>query len=296
MRVLFALAMAITLTACGAVPQPFQGTKKITADVAFLDVPSAVGIAIVPVQGLPQPLNGQITANVAKALEIYEIPAEAMPINKGLGFTLEGRVVDRTQQNGTVSADLVWILKSRNGREAGLYMQAVALTEAQWSDGAESAAIQVSRDTAAAIAGIIDGDTKRAAGGAAGVVSAVAPEAPKPVRISVKPMDGAPGDGREALQLATLETLLASGAKRDDINPEVVLMGRVETEPSVNGQDFVTIAWRAISQDGTDLGEVKLTNNIPRGALDGRWGATAFAIAQAGLPQLIELLSTAPRF
>ena len=90
--------------------------------------------------------------------------------------------------------------------------------------------------------------------------------------------------------------MLTNGAKRDDINPEVVLMSRVEIEPSINGQDFVTIIWRAISQDGTDLGEVKLTNTIPRGALEARWGPTAFAIADAGLPQLLQLLTTAPRF
>jgi hypothetical protein len=122
------------------------------------------------------------------------------------------------------------------------------------------------------------------------------PETPPPLRVAVRPMEGAPGDGPKSLQLATLETLLVNGIKRDDINPEVILMGRVEVEPSVGGQDFVTIAWRAISQDGKDLGEVKLTNHVPHSSLDGRWGATAFAVAEAGLPQLMELLSLAPRF
>jgi hypothetical protein len=289
--------LALSLAACGDTPQPFKGTKKVTSDVAMIDVPSAVGIAVIPVQGLPQPLNGQLTGAVAKALEPFEIPAEALPFNQGLGFTLEGRVVDKTTENGVITADVLWILKSRTGQESGLYMQAIAVTEQQWQLGSLAAAAQTGRDTAAAIAGIIDGDTQRIAGLKATKAKNDTPkENERPIRVSVKPMEGAPGDGREALQLATLELLLANGVTRDDTNPDVILIGRVDTEPSVGGQDFMTIAWRAIAQDGEELGEVKLTNNILKGALDGRWGPVAFTIAEAGLPQLVELLSYAPRF
>lgn len=291
-----AALLVIGLAACGAVPQPFQGTRKVTADVAFVDVPSAVGIAIVPVTGMPEPLNGQFTAALAKGLEAYDIPAEAVGANTGLGFTLEGRVANRVEERGTVTVDLIWILKSRKGQESGLYMQSMSLAPAEWAGGAPGAAIRVSRDTAAAVAGIIDGNTRRVAGGSLMPAASPGREAPPPLRISVKTVDGAPGDGPKALQLATLETLLANGIRRDDVTPEVILMGRVLVEPAANGQDFMTVAWRAISQDGKDLGEVKLTNTIPRGALDGRWGPTAFAVAEAGLPQLLELLSLAPRF
>jgi hypothetical protein len=297
-KLLSVLVMCAALAACGDTPQPFKGTKKVTSDVATLDVPSAVGIAVVPVDGIPNPLNTQLTNAVARGLEPFEIPAEALPVNQGLGFTLEGRVVDKTVQNGTVTADVMWVLRDRKRRETGLYMQAFAVTEQQWQLGSLVAATQTGRDAAAAIAAIIDGDTQRAAGGVGAKTTAtsVPAEAPKPIRISVKPMEGAPGDGRESLQLATLETLLQKGGKRDDINPEVILIGRVELEPSVNGQDFMTIAWRAITQDGQELGEVKLSNNIPKGALDGRWGPVAFTIAEAGLPQLLEMLAVAPRF
>ncbi|MBL8630009.1 MAG: hypothetical protein JNM81_10300 [Rhodospirillaceae bacterium] len=297
-RLLVALLICAGLAGCGDTPQPFKGTKKVTSDIATLDVPSAVGIAVVPVDGLPNPLNSQLTSAVARALEPLDIPAEALPVNQGLGFTLEGRIVDKTTQGGTVTADIVWILKDRKGRETGLYMQAIAVSEQQWQLGSLAAAAQTGKDTAAAIAGIIDGDTQRAAGGIGAKTTAAAKpaEAQRPIRVSVKPMEGAPGDGRESLQLATLETLLANGVQRDDVSPDVVLMGHVDTKPSVNGQDFMTIAWRAITQDGQELGEVKLTNNIPKGALDGRWGPVAFTIAEAGLPQLLEMLAVAPRF
>lgn len=298
-RLFIVLLAAALSAACGPIPQPFQGTKKVTADIAALDVPSAVGIAIVPVIGMPPDFSTALTKAVAKELEPYEIPAEATALNTGLGFSLQGTFVNPSRADGMVSGDILWRLKSRRGQDAGVYLQGIAVPIAQWEGGGGAAmAARIAQDTASGIAGIIDGSTNQAAGGASPTPAAPArgPEPPAPVRISVAQVDGAPGDGREALQLATLEVLLSNGAKRDDVNPEVVLMGRVETEPSINGQDFITIAWRAISQDGAELGEVKLTNTIPRGALDGRWGATAFAIAEAGLPQLLELLAAAPRF
>jgi len=287
---------ALLVAACGPIPQPFQGTQKVTADVPMLDVPSAVGIAVIPVSGLPQPFNDQLTKEIAKGLEPYEIPAEAVAVNNGLGFSLHGTVVNPVRQDGVVTADVLWTLKSRRGRDAGVYMQAFSVPERDWTQGNGASATRVGREVAAGIAGIIEGSTTQAAGGSTTPAPERTAAPPKPVRITVKPVDGAPGDGREALQLATLEVLLANGAKRDDVNPEVVLMGRVEAEPAAGGQQFVTIAWRAIAQDGTDLGEVKLTNTIPQGALDGRWGPAAFAIAEAGLAQLLELLALAPRF
>jgi|GEM_PF-1306234 hypothetical protein len=296
-RVCLALVLAIMSAGCGPIPQPFQGTQKVSSDIAMLDVPSAVGIAIVPISGLPQPLNDAFTKAIAGELKKYEIPAEATAINTGLGFTLQGSIIEPKRQDGLVNADVLWRLKSRRGADAGVYLQAISVPAQDWDTGSAATAAALGRDAAAAIAGIIDGSTNQAAGGVSAAPSAVtSTEAPKPLRITVKPVEGAPGDGQEALQLATLEVLLTNGAKRDDINPEVVLMSRVEIEPSINGQDFVTIIWRAISQDGTDLGEVKLTNTIPRGALEARWGPTAFAIADAGLPQLLQLLTTAPRF
>jgi hypothetical protein len=296
LRVALLLAFAAMIAACGPIPQPFKGSKKVTADVAMLDVPSAVGIAIVPVSGIDGALNADITKAIATQLQAYEIPAEAMALNTGLGFTLQGTLVNPNRADGIFTADIVWRLKSRTGKEAGFYLQGISLPVPAWDNASPEVASRIGREAAKSIAGIIDVSTDQAAGGVITTSAARKAEAAKPIRISVKPVDNAPGDGREALQLDTLVTLLINGAKRDDVNPEVVLMSRVLTEPASNDQDFVTISWRAISQDGTDLGEVKLTNTIPRGSLDGRWGPTAFAIAEAGLAQLLELLATAPRF
>jgi hypothetical protein len=295
-RILMVLVVGLFATSCGPIPQPFQGTAKVTADVASLDVPSAVGIAVVPVAGVPRPASDALTKALAKGLEPFEIPAEAVPRNTGLGFTLQGTAVNPTRVDDRVSGDILWRLKSRQGRDAGTYLQGISLSGSEWDQGQGETLDRAGRDAATAIAQLIDGSTAQAAGGnvTPAVNAQAAPQ--KPLRISVKPAEGAPGDGQEALQLAMLEMLLNNGLKRDDVNPEIVLMGRVVIEPAQGGEDFVTISWRAITQDGAELGDVKLSNSIPKGALEGRWGATAFAIAEAGLPQIMELVALAPRF
>jgi hypothetical protein len=295
-RICAVLMMGLLVVGCGPIPQPFQGTAKVTADVASLDVPSAVGIAVVPVTGLPGPASDTLTKALAKGLEPFEIPAEAVPRNTGLGFTLQGTAVNPTHVDGRVSGDILWRLKSRQGRDAGTYLQGISVSAAEWEQGQGETLDRVGKDAATAIAQLIDGSTAQAAGGSITPVTSPQATTQKPLRISVKPVEGAPGDGQEALQLAMLEMLLNNGLKRDDVNPEIVLMGRVVIEPAQGGEDFVTISWRAITQDGAELGDVKLSNNIPKGSLEGRWGATAFAIAEAGLPQLMELVALAPRF
>src|SRR3954471_5807403 len=85
-----ALVAALALTACGNLPQPFRDGPKVTTDNPLLDVPTAVGIAVLPVRGAPAPLNTQISTAVATRLQTLEIPAEAVPTNRGLGYTLEG--------------------------------------------------------------------------------------------------------------------------------------------------------------------------------------------------------------
>jgi hypothetical protein len=293
---LFSLILILALAGCGPIPQPFKGTSKVTADVAMLDVPSAVGIAVVPVGGVPPDVSATVTAAVARGLEPYEIPAEATAVNAGLGFTLQGAALGLAESDGIMGGNILWTLKSRAGRETGVYMQTIQVPLTDWRSGAGDSLAHLGAEAAAGIAAIIEGSTRAAAGGSTVPAATAGAAAPPPLRISVKPAEGAPGDGREALQLATLELLLASGAKRDDVNPEVVLMASVGAEPAAGNQQFVTITWRAIAQDGQDLGNVTLTNTIPQGALDGRWGASAFAIAEAGLPQLLELLAAAPRF
>ncbi|MDX2223278.1 MAG: hypothetical protein SFV21_11040 [Rhodospirillaceae bacterium] len=290
-RAIALFAAALLIAACGSVPQPFKGTQKVTSDLAVLDVPSAVGIAVLSPAGVPEPLAGEIARAVAKGLETYDIPAEAVATNGGLGFTLSGRAAPVAAGGDPVALAIDWSLVSRRGETAGRYAQSAQVPRVVWQSGGGSAQA-LGQEVAQAVARMIDAATPIPA--SAGVAPPVGEPAPNLPRVSVKPVEGAPGDGREALQLAMIQVLAENGVKRDDVSPDVVVIGRVDVRPAVGGEDFVEIFWRAIGQDGQDLGEAKLSNTIPRGALDGAWGATAFAIAEAAAPDLMTLLALVP--
>ena len=288
------------LSACGNLPQPFRDSAKVTTDNPLLDVPMAVGIAVLPVRGAPTPLATQISAAVALRLQSFEIPAEAAPTNAGLGYSLEGEARPAETTATDVSVVVTWTLRSRRGAAARTYRQVVTVPTDVWQNGDLTTAARLGNDAALAMGELISGIALAGASpaGAASAPAAEAKPAP-PARVfpsvSVKPVEGAPGDGRESLRLAVLQSLSNSGVRRDDVNPEVIITSRMTTSAFETNLQKVEIAWQAVDRDGKALGTVKLDNTIPSGALDGPWGPTAFAVAAAALNDLLTLLaSTVP--
>jgi len=287
MRAFLCLAMILLLAACGAVPQPFRGTPKVTTDNPLFDVPTAVGIAVLPVRGAPQPLDTQLSTAVAARLQAFEIPAEALPTNPGLGFTLESEATTMPSADG-LSVVVTWVLRSRRGGPERTYRQVVGLSAATWQGGDAATATRLGNEAALAIGDMINGIAPPAQG------SPAPPPPPRPTypTVSIKPVEGAPGDGRESLRLAVLQALSSNGVSRDDVNPQVSLTCTMTVTSFDTNNDKVEIVWRALDRSGKELGTVKLDNTIPVGALDGPWGPTAFAIADAALADLLTLLSS----
>ncbi len=283
-------AALMLLGACGNLPQPFRGTSKVTTDNPLLDVPTAVGIAVLPVRGAPQPLDTQISTAVAARLQSYEIPAEAVPANLGVGFTLEGeaRPAENTA-NGTVPVVVTWTLRSRRGGPVRTYRQVVSIPSTAWQSGDMVTATTLGNEAALAIGDMLNGISIPAQGPV--TAESTAPQANFPT-VSVKPVEGAPGDGRESLRLAVLQSLNYNGVRHDDANPQVTLTCTLTSTPFESNLQKVEIVWRALDAQGKELGTVKLDNAIPVGALDGPWGPTAFAIAEAALNDLLALLAT----
>ncbi len=227
---------------------------------------------------------------MAQSLRDMEIPAEAAEYNAGLGFSLEGRadVVGRTDE--MLSIDIVWSLRARSGASNGSYTQSVDVPENKWRDGDTSHAARVGDEAANIIVALIGGEDPS-------VAAAPQPQTqrrPEFPTVSVTPVEGAPGNGRESLMLAVLQSLSLNGVARDDINPDVILNCRVSVTPYDRSLQFVEITWNAMTPDGSEIGSVKLENTIPVGALDEAWGPTAFAIADAAAPDLLSLLSNVP--
>lgn len=280
-----AVLCLLTLAACGQVPQPFSGASRVISDSPFLDTPTAVGIAILPVAGVPAPLNEQISQAMAEKFEALEIPAEPVAENRGLGFSLQGEIENSETVGTEMTAHIVWRLKSRRGAIAADYRQTAKIPLAAWQSGDRGTAVLVAGEAASKLTHIIAGD--------APVEAVPAPIVrPKLASFSLKPTEGAPGDGRESLQLAVTQMLLENGVRRDELSPDVILTCTVTTTPFNDTLQRVAIVWHATSRTGGDLGNVKLENTIPAGSLDGTWGPTAFVIANAAGNDLLQLLAS----
>ncbi|HCX15031.1 MAG TPA: hypothetical protein DGZ24_06915 [Rhodospirillaceae bacterium] len=275
---------------CAPLPQPFRGTPSIASKNPLLDIPTAVGITVLPIKGLPEPLNKNLGTAVAEQLRGLEIPAEAAPYNAGLGFSLEGWAQILEPSPLGISIDITWTLRSLTGTKVGTYHQKAMISESAWRQGDSLEEATLGEEIANATTAMIGSNDRP--------INTVQPRietAPDYPTVSVLPVEGAPGDGRKSLQLAVLQSLSLNGVPRDDINPEVIIKCEIISKPFSKRLQHVQILWRIQLADGPELGTAQLDNTIPIGALDGEWGATAFTIADAGAADILNLLASAAR-
>ena len=113
-----------------------------------------------------------------------------------------------------------------------------------------------------------------------------------PVTAVVPRVTGAPGDGSTALTTAIQRELSKNGlnlANTPDARSYKV-EGRVAMGQSQNGKQPIQIDWNVIDPSGKKLGTVSQKNEVPQGSLDGTWGKTADAAAEAAAKGIIKLL------
>jgi hypothetical protein len=178
--------------------------------------------------------------------------------------------------------DVAWMVKSRRGAIVGQFTQAVRIPPEPGTPILE--ARQTSEQVAVAM-GLTDSP------GVAPTQGSYKAKSTLPT-ISVKPVEGASGDGRDSLRLAVLQALTDGGLKRDDIDPDVNVTCFIDAKAHDIASQEVRITWHAVLRDGQELGVLHLENIVPNGTLDGSWGPTAFAIAAAAQPDLVKLINT----
>ena len=120
---------------------------------------------------------------------------------------------------------------------------------------------------------------------------AIAP-APKANGVVVAPVAGAPGDGTRSLTTALKKRLYAGGVKLANGTSVNVYMvkGTVSLADASGGKQSIRIDWQVLDPNGKKLGTVSQQNTIPRGSLNGPWGAVADAAAGAAAAGIIKLL------
>lgn len=111
--------------------------------------------------------------------------------------------------------------------------------------------------------------------------------------VVVLPIEEAPGDGRESLEVAMMQVLRDAGVPVRRV-PEIqdfLLDVDIELGEPQDGSQRIRIVWTLLSaRDFSEIGTLTQENRIPAGSLDGEWGDTAYAISRAAADGLIELL------
>jgi len=279
-RSIFPLMVLAGLGACGSLPAPFAGQPGTLGARLAEPPPTRLAVPTPDATGL-SPAGGALFAKaVADDLDEAEVPAVVQPAKPG-----DWRLAIHPE---TVSDQLVPVFTvfdpsgTARGSVRGNPFPAQA-----WQSADAAALQQAAREAAPKIADLlttIDAKVKQSD-----------PNSlyNRPARVAVLGVQGAPGDGNEALvrqlkaQLPKLDVTVQDNANGADF----VVAGLVRTAP-VPASDLtrVEIVWQVVDAAGHDLGRVIQMNDVPNGTLDHFWGDVAVAVAQeaaAGVKEMI---------
>jgi hypothetical protein len=153
-----------------------------------------------------------------------------------------------------------------------------------------------SKPTATSSSSSSAGRTAAAATGATAATGAAASRsqsasAAKPSGVVVGSVTGAPGDGSRALPSSLKKQLRGAGVKVVNRGSNVyTVKGTVRLTNAGATKQKIRIDWRVLEPNGKAKGTVSQENTIPKGSLNGPWGAIADAAAGAAVPGIKRLV------
>lgn len=108
----------------------------------------------------------------------------------------------------------------------------------------------------------------------------------------VPSVTGAPGDGGNSLTTALQNELRKNGVALGTTPGAQTykVEGKVSVGQGKDGKQPITIDWHVKDPAGKNIGTVSQKNEIPQGSVDGAWGQTATAAAEAAAKGIIKLL------
>jgi hypothetical protein len=116
-------------------------------------------------------------------------------------------------------------------------------------------------------------------------------EAPPP-GVFVAAVEGAPGNGNDALRKAMTSRLQRHGFRVADQGGgrnTFSVAATVDVGDAVGGTQEVRVSWRVLDAEGAERGSVDQANAVAAGSLDGDWGAVAEAVAAAAAAGIMEV-------
>jgi hypothetical protein len=279
-------ALFVALIAgCQPLPHPFADDRP---PKALLKVPDSIDVAVGTFEGEPRATAAKLGAAIAKELIKHDIPASERTASR-TSYRLDGRIEESPPQQNKATVTVFWRLRDPAGRIVDERSDRASAPVREWEDGNDERVAALAASGVDALAGLLTDETpteKPMAGGADAGSGRI--------RVAVRKVSGAPGDGDTSLALSVATVL-----KRHDLDivdpktgkPDLAVDAEIKVEPAKDGKQHVKIVWRVARLAGGEVGTVAQENDIPRGQLDGAWGDIAYSVAiaaEGGLTELID--------
>lgn len=280
---LAAIAASGWLVGCD-LPHPFAADRPPAAMMAIRDT---VPVAVAPIEGEPAGTAEELTAAIAKALREREIAASDRSVSPA-GDTLRGSIERMETSAGKLTLRADWRLFDASGHLVGERSERAEAPATEWEKGDKTAVARLADASATALAGLMQDEAPKPP-----VAATATATADDRVRVMVRKISGAPGDGDDSLGKAVAAVL-----QRIDVEvvqdakgkADLYLDGEVVVSTQKGEQQHVKIVWHVKRSDGVEIGTVGLENDVPKGMLDGPWGDLAYNVALAagdGIAQLV---------
>lgn len=268
-----ALALAVALSACGQLPQPF---KREGAPGSLARPRIVRGVSIRPIDGLAH--ADKLAAAMATAMAERDIPAQVRDTEPPGAFVIDGLA---SEDGDTI--EILWWLRSPDKASPASLSQRVPM--ARWERGDSAYARQLAREAAAVLAAPLrEPELERP------VIAAASRPA-----VRLVPPKGLPGDGDTSLAKAMRVALERAGVLLRDEGGDYIVSGAVLVAPGPPGEDALDVAWTVKTPDGTQLGVAQQHGNVVKGQLNQPWGGLARDIAAGGAEGVAEIVSAASK-
>jgi len=284
----------VCLSGCGGGPSTSSFFSSATSLFS-----SSTKIALAPIVGAPQPVADQFTQALVVAGKDRRLAI--LPGGASASYTLRGYLLASSEKGGSKISYIFDVTDAKGGRVARVSGDELVPGKAAdpW-DAVNGTVLNTiaGKTTSQLAASLPHGSSTSVAAvseGTPATTASVPPAAaalPRANGVLVAPVAGAPGDGQRSLTTALKKRLYAGGIKLANGTTENVYMvkGSVVLSDASGGKQSIRIDWLVLDPSGKRLGTVSQQNTIPRGSLNGPWGAIADAAAGAAADGIIKLL------
>ena len=261
-----------------------------TEQVAQLRSAKPISLAMSPIIGPPSPVAKKLTRKITGELKKRNIN-----VTKGkAGYNMRGYLVSSSEGAGAKLA-YIWDLNNKAGKRqtriAGEKTVSGGKSTDPWGGVNDQILSSIASTTADQLAiwiikkngGVVNTAAlkkqrarRTPSARSPATTASTSKNIPKPQLLAmVVPVTGAPGDGKTSLTKAIKKTLYGKGVRLTSKRTASVyqVRGIVQMGAIKGGKQPIRIDWRVYDPKGKRLGTVTQKNEIPKGSLNGKWGA-----------------------